>query len=148
MTTLTDQQRKARIAHLMPYITEIQAAMGLAHWHIIVYDEQHPHRPEVVAVVDPGDGQNMGELWLNDAALTEEPEDFRNTIVHELLHLHEAHWLQAVQELSGEFGKTTWNIWVAGFRREIEYMTDALSRVIAPFLPLPPTEPSGGGGES
>lgn len=141
MTTLTDQQRKERVATLMPYITEIQAAMGLAHWHVIVYDERHPRLPEMVAVVDPGDGQNMGEIWLNDGALNENPHDLRNTIVHELLHLHEAHWLQAVDELSGEFGKTAWNIWQAGFRREIEYMTDALSRIIAPFLPLPPPTP-------
>lgn len=139
MTTLTDQQRKERIAALMPYITEIQAAMGLAHWHVIVYDERHPYKPDVVAVIDPGDSQNMGELWLNDGALMESPEDFRNTIVHELLHLHQAHWLHATNDLSAHFGVTAWNIWEANFRREIEYMTDALSRVIAPFLPPPPT---------
>ena len=134
-------KRKARIAELLPYITQIQGAMGLAHWHLIVYDDPHPHKSDMIAVIDPGDSQNLGELWLNDAALAEGPEDLRNTIVHELLHLHQAHWLHATHDLSGQINTQTWNIWVAGFRREVEYMTDALARVIAPALPLPPTAP-------
>jgi hypothetical protein len=137
---LDTEARKAAIGRLTPYITTLQAALGLAHWHIIIYDDPHPYKPDVVAVVDPGEGQNLGELWLNDGALAEESEDLRDTIVHELLHLHQGHVLHAVDSLSREFGATAWNLWEAGFRRELEYMTDALARVIAPHLPLPPAE--------
>lgn len=136
---MTPEERAHRLAQVRPYVEILQAAIGLAHWHVIIYDDPHPRKPDVVAVVDPGEGQNLGELWLNDGALEEEPEDLRATIVHELLHLHQGHILHAIDDLSGEFGTTAWNLWESGFRRELEYMTDALARVIAPHLPLPPS---------
>lgn len=133
------EARKAAIERLTPYVTTLQAAMGLAHWHVIIYDDPHPHKPDCRAVIDPVEGRNLAELWLNDDALAGGPDDLRETICHELLHIHQAHWLHAIDDLSGEFGTTAWNLWESGFRRELEYMTDALARVIAPHLPPPPS---------
>ncbi|HVM30779.1 MAG TPA: hypothetical protein VM305_08455 [Candidatus Limnocylindrales bacterium] len=135
MTTLDEERREA----LTEYIAQVRDALNLQAYKIVLRDGPPPGREEATAMIQPVDGRMMAELWLGPSFWIETPEEQRQTIAHEMLHvLHRdatdvirlGAWIRHVGQ--GTYD-ATWEV----FRDHIEKMVDRLSVIVAPRLPLP-----------
>lgn len=65
------------------------------------------------------------------------PEEQRETVVHELLHVHhDPCWRMVQTDLAEPLGKVAYYVYCDSYRRSMEFMIDALAKAIAPRLPL------------
>jgi hypothetical protein len=65
------------------------------------------------------------------------PDLQRETIVHELLHVHhDPCWRMVQTDLSEPLGKVGYYIFCDSYRRSMEFMVDAIAKAIAPHLQL------------
>jgi hypothetical protein len=83
------------------------------------------------------DGQRHITIALAAGFRDYPPAEQRETIVHELLHAHtEACWRMVQTDLAEPLGKIAYYVFCDSYRRAMEYQVDALSKAIAPRLPL------------
>lgn len=127
---------KANKAILEAYVSSMKDLLGLADWTIIV--DWEPSSEETCATVRPVAGQKRAVLNLGPSFLEDTLEDQRHTIVHELVHCHLFPSTELVrqthQELLPKSAATA--AWVA-LMANVEYATDGLADVLAPYMPLP-----------
>lgn len=67
-------------------------------------------------------------------------EEQRSTLVHELLHVHFWQVNQTIHDVQQRYSKSWLRMVDAAVTRETEYAVDAIADIVAPFMPLPPTE--------
>ena len=119
-----------RRAAWVPYIADLIGRMHLMDWEVRLSDE-HPTIAGAVAQVGVTYGRKLARVYLSEAFLRSEPGEQRNTIVHELVHIHlDMTASYALDQLGREGG--------AALRVMFENAVDALAGVIAPHMPLPP----------
>lgn len=65
------------------------------------------------------------------------PEEQRETVVHELLHVHhDPCWRMVQTDLSEPLGKVAYYVFCDSYRRSMEFMVDGIAKAVAPKLPL------------
>lgn len=81
----------------------------------------------------PQDGDARVRRWNRK----QDPEELRETVVHELVHCHLAPlWAQLRQDLLSPFGQETYDAFLASVERNMEFGVDALSVALAKHMPL------------
>jgi hypothetical protein len=132
------EARKAAIGRLTPYVTALQAAMGLAHWRIDLLEDTAPG--DCNADVTWWEDKYRADLRLSADFFDMKAEDQRYSITHELLHLHLRGVALVEKHLRHPLGEVMWALIDDRFEHEEELAVDGLARALAPFLPLPPQE--------
>jgi hypothetical protein len=109
---------------LFAYIRSTADEMGLRDWEIRLSDE--PARE--------GKGASVGCVFGRKFA---SPEDQRDTIVHELIHLHlEPASDMVYRDLEKILGRPADAAFTNGFDRQLEYAIDGLAGALAQHTPL------------
>lgn len=120
---------------VIEYVTRLQPFMRLEHWEIEILPGAA--RGGNYADVHTIDGRRWARIGLCAEWEELDPEDERLYLVHEMLHIHQAMMSSFVTEgLGDHMAPPALAVLVDGFNRQLEYMTDTLSHVVAPHLPL------------
>lgn len=128
---MTDDQHAAYMA----YLRAIADLLGLRDWQIVLERGSAEegararvfiHRTKDEAMVQ------FSEMWWSF-----DREQQRQTIVHELLHAHTGRLCRVVTRLSG-LATDHLEYVLDAHDEEEEIVVQRLSRIIAPFMPLPP----------
>jgi hypothetical protein len=131
----------ARLAALTSYVADLQARMGLVQWHVII----HEHKLHgLIARVDPTEGRYYTYLSVARPTFWNlDPEWQRNAIVHELTHLVQLPATDIMDhgKWKEDLALPVWRDVLSSWTRGIELMTDHLTTIIAPSMPLPPKWP-------
>lgn len=136
------RERKAGLARMREYVTTLQPLLMLQHWQIRV-SEKRPDNGDHWASCYRVPRQWSAWLYFADDLFGEKPEQQRETVVHELLHIVRAMEYVAVREGYEGLGQTS-RAWAwERFDHEQEVTTDHLARILAPYMPLPPVATSG-----
>ena len=128
----------AHIERMRRYVAVLQPLLRLTQWEIDV-QFQYPDSEEALAESQVVRGRWVAMIRFNDKHFLNSPEEQRDTVVHELLHVVTAHERRVVWEmyecpLPGDKSLA----WKA-FDFEQEMVMDHLATVLGPHLPLPPT---------
>ena len=119
---------------LPAYFRQCAEAMRLGHWHVKV-DSGAPGDSSVASVHRWG-SRFGATIRVTDAHLADDPDDLRDTMAHECIHMHFAH---ADALVEGKLSPADHAAW----RMAVEYAVDALASVVSPLLPMPPdSEPT------
>ncbi len=138
---MNTDERKAGLDRMRAYIAQLQPLMRLQQWLIDV-DDEPPRDPDRAAECIRKYRQWWARIAYSDEQLAAPPEELRLTTIHELLHLvTTAEYVAGREAIEGL--NSIAQTWAQDrFDNEYERATDHLSRIIAPFLPLPPAEAS------
>lgn len=143
----SDQDGSLEHEQLLSYLQGLASAMLLGDWLLeLSFD---PYLTDASAKVDSPLFQRRATVTLGAPFLDEGPEDRRDTLVHELLHLVVMPAWQYTDELLEQemSSKTARVAWLA-FTGHMESSIDHLARLMAPGMPLPPPYNARGGGPS
>jgi hypothetical protein len=127
---------RAEFDDIREYVHELQEELGLHSWDVAV--RTHPCDDDADAKIFPTDDRRVATVELKQDFLQDTPEEQRYAIVHELLHcqttfqLMDALHAVASPHLASPVMQSIRNI----VHHEAELTTDALTVVIAPYLPL------------
>lgn len=138
---LSQEERKERIAALRPWILSLQAPMGLAHWRIRVVDDP-PQTANAFAEFAQWVNAREADIHIGDQFFTTGREEQRETIVHEYLHGHMKLFKHLFADMENYLSKVMWDHMNAQFFHAEEMTVDALSRIVAVHLSLPPELPA------
>lgn len=120
------------------YVRQLQAAMNLGHWTIVLRDGDPPDE-------DRSDTYKAA-VWRSNAYLTadlyvashETRDDLRASIVHELVHIHLRDYDEAIRAVERHINQPAYDILASWQHHEMERAVDAISNPWAALLPLPP----------
>ena len=121
---------------LQEYIWTIRDMLGLNHWDVYLagqYSEE-----TAMASVHPLYGRHVAAVYINRNWFSYTPEDQRNVMVHEMLHVVHNTQTDIVRvgySSTMPSEKTANSMWTL-FERETELMVDHLANMIAGFFPL------------
>lgn len=124
------------------YVRWIADEMGLRDWRFEIEwrdpeEDRHVSGHVRGASCDPVPGRRMATLGFDDGIRKQDPEELRETVVHELVHCHLAPlWAQLRQDLLSPFGQETYDAFLASVERNMEFGVDALSVALAKHMPL------------
>ena len=125
------RDRKALIA----YVRETADNIGLRDWEIRLSGE--PATEGKAASVQAAFGRKFARILVGKNFRNESPEDQRDTIVHELIHLHlEPAADMVYRDLEKILGRPADAVFTNGFDRQLEYAIDGLAGAISPSLPV------------
>jgi hypothetical protein len=88
-------------------------------------------------------GRRSATILLGEEYLKSSPADRRETLVHELLHLHFAHADELVSDSLGDLlGKSAYEVFESAHNLVMERAIDAVAVAIGDMgtIPLPPEE--------
>lgn len=131
---LTEWQRDS----LCHYIRQLADRMLLAHWtfglvHGVPDDETAWASVKVVSNI------NFAHLWVCEGFFGLSVFRQREAMVHEMIHVLQHQVTIGVNEdLVKWMGQNAYEIFYAGFSRQVEHQVDHLTAVFAQFMPLPP----------
>lgn len=134
------EARKAAIERLRPWVLSLQPMMGLGHWRIRVVDEP-PRTPNAFAEFAQWVNAREADIHIGDQFFTTSPEEQRETIVHEYLHGHMKAFKHLFADMENYLSKVMYQHMDSQFFHAEEMTVDALSRVVAVHVPLPPELP-------
>lgn len=117
------------------YIHCIADEMGLRDWTLHLLRE--PCDEDCNAQTHIIYGRRKAEIRVSEEFRSREPERIRQTVVHELTHLHFAAATNQVdRDLQGHLGDQARDIFYQGWLRNFEYGIDATAIALAPHMPL------------
>lgn len=120
---------------LVTYIRSTADQVGLKDWEVVLSDE--PAAEGKAASVQAAFGRKFARILIGKGFRGEAPEDQRDTIMHELVHLHlEPAADMVYRDLEKILGRPADAVFTNGFDRQLEYGIDALAGALAPHLPL------------
>lgn len=119
---------------LEPYLRDLSKHMNLAHWTITLEDESPGELSDSRAGVWLADDYNRAKLYVN---VPESMNDLRQSLVHELVHLHMRDWMRSAEALEGQLRPSAWEIAHTRIDHEMEQAVDAIAMAWAESLPLP-----------
>jgi hypothetical protein len=83
-------------------------------------------------------GRKLAQVYVANDIVADRPR-LRQSLVHELVHCHlESATNMVLNDLSDVLGKPVDHVFWAGYKRQVEYATDALATALARRLPLMP----------
>jgi hypothetical protein len=132
------EERRARIRALTPWIRECRAKLWLNHHELKVCHE--PPDDSANATVFRPHNSALFKLWLSDDFLLDSPENQRQTIAHEMLHVWFGAMWDVIRAAESQMAPGTYRAWTEALESAEERTVDTLSWAIAPLLSLPWTE--------
>jgi len=132
--------KRDRWDDLEAYVSELQAALNLAHWKVSIARDASD--VDAWADINPHEQNHTAELRISHDFWKQTPEHQREILIHEMLHLVTARLDQTVEALEDAFGKVIWAVFEPQYENATERAVDHLARVIAPFVPLPDLPPA------
>lgn len=138
-TRFTTEERKERITFYRDWTIQCYQMLGLDHWNIVVQfaPAQDGNKAECWRSMH----QYQAKLRFADEWFDAEPEEQRQTVIHELLHCHMRPVWEAWEPLEGPLGLTGWHIFSKNMEVAEETAVDGLARALAPRFPFPPSWP-------
>lgn len=131
-------ERKAGLNRMRAYVATLQPLLRIQHWAITVGNNE------------PSDGaladnccymrQYRNDIHFSDRFFGKSPEQQRETVVHELLHVVVEHWYRSTRAAFQGLSSTSQEWAIERNEHEMEMCVDSLAKILAPHLPLPPTE--------
>jgi hypothetical protein len=122
----------AEWAALGPYVADLLSRLRLTDWTITIDDKPLD--------VDDDEGRKRARIELCHDWAKLKPDRKRHTLIHELIHCHEAPATDIIRlDLPKHLGQTSYDILFGAYKRQIEYMTDGLADAIAPLMPEYPS---------
>lgn len=133
----TRKRRRGDLDGVRAYVAILQPLLRIAHWDLVVGEEQ---APDAMADCSTYVREHRAELRFSDHFFAAPRERQRQVMIHELLHVVTEEWhrsnLAAFEALD-----STPRSWATERElHEMEMCVDGLSRILAPYLPLPPGE--------
>lgn len=129
---MTDEQYES----LSAYLRVMADAMALKDWAIHL-QRKTPENPNHQAAVQSVYGRRHANIWVDSAFFDDSPEEQRQTITHELLHLHINPIKHALQNAKTNLGDHTYGVVEGMMDDATEFAVDDISAVLALGLPLP-----------
>jgi hypothetical protein len=126
---------KKKPYNVIEYARSIAKLMGLGEWTLVL--DSGLACEDCLAEIDAIYGQRLAKLALCKQLDTIDPETQRATIVHELLHVHLAHYSQLGYDMLNALENGSSKAGTAALVLCEEYVVDAIALAWAPFLPLP-----------
>lgn len=127
---MTNRQRRS----LAKYIAGVAVEIGLRDWTLRF--EAAPCEDPALATVQTVYGRKIANVRVAADFSDYSPEEQRNAIVHELIHVHFAQQNQAVADALDVLGHEAQTVAAAAYRVGHEYGVDGLAYAIAPNYPL------------
>jgi hypothetical protein len=122
------------------YIRDMADLCGLRDWCFTIMSEQPS--PSAYADIQITPQQRHASIRVAVGLLAIGGDTLRRCIAHELVHCHMEPLEVALNTVAeGEMSPRDWRVLHNVHNEELERATDALARVLAPFLPLPPAMP-------
>lgn len=121
---------------LYDYVQQLAGLLNLGQWRITI----SPQAPDddALASCRVTSGQQLAAIRISPALIKADPEEQRDTILHELLHVHLWPLGEAVEHAFPALGTAAAGVLEAAHDLAAERATDAIAVAIAPFFPLPP----------
>ncbi len=129
---------------LLTYMNDVQTVLGLNHW-TIRRSEHTPADEETAAMMDFTPAQYDAALRIGETFWDCEPSEQRYLICHELVHVHLRQSNDAMESTADALGVAAYSLLTKAYNNATEFATDALAKVIAQFIDLPPQFPLPGG---
>lgn len=128
---MTKRDRKALLAYLRWMANEIE----LRDWTVVL--EHDPCDRGATGHARCITGQREVRISVCAGFRDLAPGEQRETIVHELIHVHtEVCWRMVHTDLSEPLGKIAYYVFCDSYRRAMEYEVDALSKALAKHMPF------------
>lgn len=115
-------------SEFLPYVRRLADLMGLKDWTVEIVDEAPSNDAEASTVMVYG--RKLARIRFSAKFLDDTPEGQRETVVHELTHLHLMPMDGVISDLLNE---EHYRIYM----RFMEYGIDGIAEAWAPHLPLP-----------
>lgn len=120
------------------YLRDLADRLGLRDWTPFVYED--PAAEGCIAQVQSTYGRKRFKIRFQVGFDRLDPEEQRQTCIHELIHVHFAAYSLVEDEVRQTQDKQWLHRYLDVQHLHMEYAVDALADAIAPFMPLPPTE--------
>lgn len=117
------------------YISEAQQTLNLGQWKIELEDS--PCEDDALAEIEVSENLWQARIRVAHSFFKEKPEEQRDTIVHELIHVHTAGIERSRDRMEKTLGELAWPVFQASMENEVERAVDALAKIVAPTLPIP-----------
>lgn len=117
------------------YISEVQQIMNLGQWKIELSDV--PSEEDALAEIEVSENLWQAKIRVAHGFFKEKQDEQRDTIVHELIHVHTAGIERARDRMEKTLGDLAWPIFQASMENEVERAVDALAKVVSQSVPLP-----------
>jgi hypothetical protein len=119
---------------LAKYVRWVANEMELRDWELTV---EFATDPDYLGHCVCSKSQHHASISVADNFRDHSAEEQRETIVHELLHIHlEVPWRMVQTDLAEPLGKVSYYIFCDSYRRALEYAIDGMSKALAKHLPL------------
>jgi hypothetical protein len=126
---------RAQKTALERYISEAQQTLNLGQWKIELEDS--PCEDDALAEIEVSENLWQARIRVAYGFFKEKPEEQRDTIVHELIHVHTAGIERSRDRMEKTLGELAWPVFQASMENEVERAVDALAKIVAPTLPIP-----------
>jgi hypothetical protein len=120
---------------LARYISDIAREYGLSGWTIVGHEgtDSEDHAAEVTCLF----GRKVAHLNLSADFASFTPEEQRQTVLHELTHIHLDQMNSLMHSVLPEvMGLPAYSAFFAGYNQAMEHATDAIAVAIADKFPL------------
>jgi len=134
-TRFTTEERKERIEFYRDWTIRCYQMLGLDHWNIAI--QCAPCSDDAKAECWRAVHQYQAKLRFSDEWFDADPEEQRQTLIHELLHCHLRPVWEVWQMVEAPLGTTAWGMFSRMSEIAEETTVDGLARAIAPLFPLP-----------
>lgn len=116
------------------YTRDIANKMGLMDWYFYIgLGRTKGGEARHVATY----GRKIAEIRFKKKIRKDDLVELRQTVCHELVHTHFAGcWDMVIRDIGHCMEEETYDVFVEGFRRQMEYAVDAIADVIAGQMPL------------
>jgi hypothetical protein len=124
------------------YMRDVADKMGLRDWHLWLSKEPAPQDPydkesKVAAHVHVVHGSKRATISFHKDWMHDDPDEFRQNMVHELIHCHTAPMRWAVNNVKFTASGPMYEVICAAYEDAHEVAVDDISRAWAEFMPLP-----------
>jgi hypothetical protein len=120
---------------LEAYVAELQEALNITNWKVTIAREASD--VEAWADINPHEQNYTAELRVSHDFWKQTPQQQREVLTHEMLHIVTARLDQTIEALEEAFGKVVWTIFEPQYVNATERAVDHIARVLAQHLPLP-----------
>lgn len=116
------------------YVLKIAREFGLGSWEINVVDETEDNLASCRSI----DGAHEATIALSEEYQELSPDEKRETVVHEVLHIFaDPAWQMIQVDLPPLLGLNAITPFHAAYKRLLEFQIDGLAKAVAPRFPLP-----------